>query len=326
MTVVPSGTQFEIVSGVHRATIVEVGGGIRTFTAAGHEVLDGYPVEEQCSGARGTPLIPWPNRIADGSYTFGDTEYQVAVTEPESHNAIHGFLRWRNWTAREHEADRVVMGTVLHPLMGYPFTLDVTVEYVLSDVGTAAEFGGSGCSVLDKAGRAPCGLSVTSTATNIGDRACPYATGQHPYLTVGTEFIDECELHLDATTWLPTDERGLPTGSAAVARSPYDFRAPRPIGDTHIDHAFSGLARDAHGLAWVRLRAPAGRETALWVDEHYPFVELYTGDTQPPGRRRRGLGVEPMTCAPNGFRSGNGLLKLDPGESITTRWGITPSG
>jgi len=50
----------------------------------------------------GLPLIPWPNRIQDGAYRFDGVEYQVPLTEPENHNAIHGFLRWRNWTCRQH--------------------------------------------------------------------------------------------------------------------------------------------------------------------------------------------------------------------------------
>ena len=54
-----------------------------------------------CDGAHGAPLIPWPNRLADGRYSFGGTEYQLALTEPENRNAIHGLLRWRNWRARE---------------------------------------------------------------------------------------------------------------------------------------------------------------------------------------------------------------------------------
>lgn len=62
----------------------------------------------------------------------------------------------------------------------------------------------------------------------------------------------------------------------------------------------------------------------MWIDEHYQFVELYTGDNQPPEKRRRGLGIEPMTCAPNGLRSGEGLLQLNPDQSLTTRWGIQP--
>jgi aldose 1-epimerase len=32
-----------------------------------------------------------------------------------------------------------------------------------------------------------------------------------------------------------------------------------------------------------------------------------------------------MTCAPNAFQSGDGLVVLQPGASHTARWGITPS-
>ncbi|MGH3843874.1 MAG: hypothetical protein ACRDS0_20870 [Pseudonocardiaceae bacterium] len=113
MSVAPSGEQFEIVAGAHRMTLVEVGGGVRSYTHDGRAVLDGYPADQMCTGARGTPLIPWPNRLADGAYTYAGTDYQVALTEPEAHNAIHGFLRWRNWTLRERETDRVVLGTAM---------------------------------------------------------------------------------------------------------------------------------------------------------------------------------------------------------------------
>ncbi len=204
----PSGQQFPIRYGEQHATVVEVGGGLRRYEVAGRELLDGYATDEQCTGARGLPLVPWPNRIQDGAYTFDGTDYQVPLTEPAAHNAIHGFGRWRNWICRRHTESQVVMGIVLHPQTGYPFTLDVRVDYEL----TAA------------------GLSVRTTATNIGPLPCPYGTGQHPYLSLGTERIDECELHLDAARWLQTDDRGLPTGWAEVQGSAYDFRVPRQIG------------------------------------------------------------------------------------------------
>ncbi len=308
--VVPSGQQFALFAGAHEVILVEVGGGIREYTVDRRRVLDGYAATEMRTGARGTPLIPWPNRIADGAYTFDGVDYQVALTEPEAHNAIHGFLGWRNWTVRDRDVDRVVLGTVLHPLQGYPFTLDVAIEYLVH-VGAAA---GS-----------PAGLSVATTATNLGDTPCPYACGQHPYLTVGTEFINDATLALDAATWLPTDDRGLPIDREPVAAgSAFDYRTGRMIGETWLDYTFTDLARDGDGLAWARLSGPEGATVGLWVDEHYPFIELYTGDTQPPEKRRRGLGVEPMTCAPNAFRSGDGLIRLEPGQSITTRWGIQP--
>ncbi len=30
----------------------------------------------------------------------------------------------------------------------------------------------------------------------------------------------------------------------------------------------------------------------------------------------------PMTCAPNAFQNGQGLIRLEPGQSLTTRWGV----
>ncbi len=298
-----SGQQFEISHGGQRATVVEVGGGLRQHSVGEHELLDGYDAQSRCTGARGLPLVPWPNRIRDGSYTFGGTEYQVPLTEPDKHNAIHGFLRWRNWTCRRHDADRVVMGIVLNPMMGYPFALDVTVDYRLDDSG----------------------LTVCTSATNLGAKTCPYGAGQHPYLTVGTDLIDPCSLQLDAARYLPTDDRGLPTGDVDVDGSAFDFRDGRTIGAQEVDLTFTDLARDADGLAWVRLTAPDGRRVDVWVDEHYPFVELYTSHTQPPPHYRTGLGVEPMTCAPNAFRTGEGLVRLEPGESTSATWGIRSS-
>jgi len=64
----------------------------------------------------------------------------------------------------------------------------------------------------------------------------------------------------------------------------------------------------------------------LWMDAAYPYLMLFTGDSLPePERRRRSLGVEPMTCAPNAFRSGERLRALEASESFTASWGIMPS-
>src|SRR5213078_3939629 len=85
------------------------------------------------------------------------------------------------------------------------------------------------------------GLVVRTTAVNVGDRPCPFGAGQHPYLTAGTPLIDDCTVHLDAATWLRTDDRGLPAGREPVDGTPMDFRTPRRLGGTSIDNAFTGL-------------------------------------------------------------------------------------
>jgi len=302
VSVPPSGQQYEIRLGDQHASVVEVGGGIREYRVGARDVLDPYPLDSMCVGAHGTPLIPWPNRLADGQYRFDGQDHQTALTEPDKHNAIHGFLRWRSWDGIHHEEHRVVMTTTLHPMPDYPSTLRVEVAYELT----------------------PDGLVVTTTAENRGNRPCPYGCGSHPYLSPGDGLIDDCTLQLDASTRITTDAvRQLPTGTEAVDGTAFDFRTPRRIGDLEVDFAFTDLTRDDSGRAWTRLTGGDGAEVALWVDRHHPYVEIYTGDTLPSDSRRRGLGTEPMTCPPNAFATGEDVIRLEPGASFTSSWGVT---
>jgi aldose 1-epimerase len=298
----PSGEQTEIRAGDQRVVVVEVGGGLRSYAVGEREVLDGYGAEEMASAGRGQVLIPWPNRLEGGAYEFGGRAHQLALTEPEAGNAIHGLVRWSAWTVGERSADRVRMEHTLHPQPGYQFQLALSIEYALSDKG----------------------LHVTTTATNVGREACPYGSGAHPYLTVGTETVDTIVLRAPGRTVLHFDERGLPISSSSVDGTEYDFRAPRALGATKLDNAFTDLERDGDGHARVELGNPErGTTLSLWLGDSYPYLQLFTGDPL-PSVNRRSLAVEPMTCPPNAFRTGESLLVLEPGESTTAEWGIEP--
>ncbi len=302
MLVPPSGEQFQIAHGDQHATIVEVGGGVREYVSGGRDVLHPYPLEAMCDGAHGAPLIPWPNRLADGRYSFDGTDYQLALTEPAKRNAIHGLLRWRSWRALEHSDQRVVMGIRLHPMTGWAFTLDVSIAYTLADDG----------------------LTVETRATNVGDVVCPWGSGQHPYLAPGAGAkVDDCTLELAAGFRILTDaERQLPIGREPVEGTDYDFHSARPIDSLEIDHAFSDLERDADGRAWLRMGCPDGCTLELWSDQTYPLMQVYTADTLAPARRRTGLGAEPMSCPPNALASGELIVRLEPGDSQVARWGV----
>ena len=49
---------------------------------------------------------------------------------------------------------------------------------------------------------------------------------------------------------------------------------------------------------------------------------MFTGDPLAPGRRRKAVAIEPMTCPPNAFVTGDDLLVLEPGEAVTHTWGV----
>lgn len=298
----PSGEQWEIRRGDQRAVVVEVGGGLREYEVGGAAVLDGYAVGEMCQGGRGQPLIPWPNRLADGHYQFGGRVLQVPLNEPGKRNAIHGLVRWSSWRLADLRPAEAVVEHVLHPQPGYPFTLGLQIAYVLGDAG----------------------LVVTVTASNLGDEPLPYAAGHHPYLTLGEASIDTAEIELRAARAVALDDRKLPTGLLDVAGTAIDFRERRAVGRSHLDVAFTELERDANGRAWLRMQTgDGGRRIGLWMDPAYTHVMLFTGDTlENESRRRRGLAVEPMTCPPNAFASGVGVIVLEPGATYTSEWGM----
>jgi aldose 1-epimerase len=302
-SLLPSGEQYTLRLGDQQAIVTEVGAGLRSYAVAGREYLDTFAADQMCSSGRGQVLLPWPNRIDRGRYTFAGQTYQLPLSEPDPGNAIHGLTRWLNWLPVEQTPSRVALGLLLHPQVGYPFLLALEVAYMLSAQG----------------------LEARATARNVGPAPLAFGAGQHPYFTLGVAPVDSLRLRLPATTYLPTNERGIPTGRAPVAGTPLDYRAERPIGPAALDTCFTDLAADADGLVRVHLAHPSGApRLTLTLDPAHTFVQVYTGDTIGDlTARRRGLAVEPMTCAPNAFNSGDGLRVLAPGESFTAAWRVS---
>lgn len=300
----PSGQQFEIQQGAWRAIITEVGAGLRSLALEGRELLDTYGPHDMASGGRGEALFPWPGRIEDGQYTFAGTRQQLSLTEAKLHNAIHGLTRWVNWQPALHEASRLVMALTLHAQPGYPFVLRLQERYTLSARG----------------------LEVQTTAQNIGAAPLPYGAGHHPYFTVGTQLVNEAILSVPARSYLRANERSIPLlPPVSVEGTPYDFHAARAIGDLVLDTGYTDLLFE-DGWASVSLAAPAGQpRITVSMDATHPFLQIFSGDTLSESARRRGLAIEPYTCAPNAFNNGLGLRVLQPGEAFTSVWRVTAS-
>jgi len=312
----PSGEQFVIESDGYRAVVTQGGGALRELTYEGCHLVDGFAADARSAGGRGQLLMPWPNRVRDGRYTFAGTEQQLALTEPQRLNASHGLARWAAWSpvsqpetqsrsvpssAQGDDASSVSLELWLMAQTGYPWTLRLQVTYTLD---------GSG-------------LHVTQAAENHATTAAPYASGAHPYLSAGPGPVDGWELTCPAAVrGLSDPERLLPTGREDVEGTAYDFREPQLMGGVQVNHAFTDLARDADGIATTTLRDPAtGDGVALWVDRHHRWLMLYTADDV-PATARRSLAVEPMTAPADAFNSAEDLRILEPGERFAARWGI----
>jgi aldose 1-epimerase len=290
------------------AVVVEVGAGLRSYSVGGVAVIDGYGESEACSGGRGQVLMPWPNRLGDGQFEWGGQHLQTALTEPEHHNAIHGLVRWTPWTVIEENAATVRLDYRLYPQPGWLWILDLSMRYTLSEDG------------LEVQARA---VNVPGGAGGAGE--CPFGAGWHPYLAAFEGRVDDTVLTVPAGTTYVADDRGLPTKTLPTEGSGFDFRQARRIGSAQLDTAFTDLTRDATGRAVVELAAGdgSGRSTRLWVDSACTHLMVFSGDTLPEeDRRRRGLAVEPMTCAPNMLQSGDGRVILPEGGSFEAAWGV----
>jgi aldose 1-epimerase len=295
-----SGEQLVIAAGGYRAVVTECGAGLRELEHDGRALVAGYPVDQHASGGRGQLLLPWSNRIADGRYRFGGRDLQLPITEVARGHASHGLVRWAAWEVRTHTHDSVELDHRLMAQPGYPWTLDLSVHYELSDGG----------------------LTTTVTAANLAAEPAPFAAGAHPYLRVGPGPVDSWELEVPADTALRVDERKIPVARAAVDGD-LDFRTARPLGETQLDTPYTDLTRDGSGHATITVRGPEGA-VQLWLDAAHHWAQVYTADELPDSRSA--LAVEPMTAPPDAFNSGDDLVVLAPagsdGDTITLQWGL----
>ncbi|WP_158862202.1 aldose 1-epimerase family protein [Leifsonia sp. AG29] len=304
MTTPISGTHFGLSAGGYHATIASVGATLRTLEYDGRDLVVPFDADEVRPAYRGATLAPWPNRVVDGRYTFDGVEQRLPLTEPTRGHALHGLACWLDFAAIDRSASSAAFAATIEAQAGYPHRIEVTVSFELDDHG----------------------LHTSVTGTNTGTTPAPWGTGPHPYLVAGDGRVDDWTLTLPAASVLTvTEDRLIPIGLADVASEGggvFDFREPRRIADTFIDHAFTGLDRDADGMATVTLRAADGSGVEMTWDGACPWVQIHTADQPVAAIDRLGLAVEPMTCPPDAFNSGTDLIVLQPGEAATASWTI----
>ena len=295
-----SGTEHSIAFGSYSAIVTARGGALRELQYQGRHLVVTFGPDGGIPDYRGVICAPWPNRLADGTYSYGDRSFRADINEPERGTALHGLLTGADWDVLEHSTDAITLAGNVQANAAYPSGLEVCVTYRLSDDG----------------------LHSMVRTRNTGTQTAPYGVCPHPYLVAGPSPLDHWTMELPAREFLAVSaDRLLPEGIHPVEGHEFDFRTPRPLGTIKIDHAFTGIIRGKHGLAAVRVLDPAGTGVELEWDGTWPWVQVHTAD-KPSGKDRLGLAVEPMTCPPDAFNSGTDLVHLAPGESHEAGWTI----
>lgn len=295
--------EYRIDGDGYAAVVVGLGAAVRELTHEGRPLVVGFDAGEEMPSFRGAFVAPWPNRIADGRYSFDGSDYELPVNEPERGTALHGLVFDVPWDLVEHTPSSVTLSCTIEPIESYPFRLSLEARFSVDGQGFRTDV----------------------TAVNTGQARAPYGVCPHPYLVAGPSPLDAWVLELPAATVLTvTPDRLLPVAKESVAGTPFDFRSARALDVVQIDHAFTDLVRDDSGLATVRVTDPRhGCGTAMVWDESCPWVQIHTADLpRKPESTRLGLAVEPMTCPPDAFNTGEDLVVLEPRETHRTGWTI----
>ena len=289
--------------------------GVLADVVLGFDRLEDYTPEVPYFGAL---IGRYGNRIANGRFVLDGRQYQLATNNGPNHlhGGVKGFDKVK-WDSRV-EADALVLHyRSVDGEEGYPGTLDVTVAYRLTDDD-----------------------ELVMRCHAVTDRATPVNITQHSYFNLagGGDILGH-ELAIYADSFTPIDSTAIPTGALApVAGTPFDFRAPRPIGERigqadqqlrhgqGYDHNFV-LNKPAPGAMTLAARARdplSGRVLELFTRE--PGVQFYSGNfldgtLAGKGRRfehRSGFCLEPQHFpdSPNQPAFPNTILR--PGEQYQT--------
>lgn len=287
---------YSITSGEYRAKISDTGAALAELVFAGAHLIEKRTHKRYFSGEI---LAPWPNRIANGIYSYSGHDYRLDINEPTRNNALHGLVFDKQWHVISKRSDEINFGIKIDEKEKYPGVLELEMQYKLSVQG----------------------LLCTLKATNIGETTLPYGASTHPYISVfGLDSVDDFILQMGSGKVLLTDQlRLLPTELVDVSQCNFDFRAARAVGKQFIDHAF---LQDPNLPREVLVTSRAGNGVAISFNDSAKWIQIHTADRNGGEDSRKVLAVEPMTCPPDSFNSGVDLIELQPSQSHQLIWQI----
>jgi aldose 1-epimerase len=257
----------------------------------GQQVLDGNDEIKKLEAdflCKGDFLAPFPNRISGGTYVFKDVEHQLIKNEVARGHALHGFVMKKSFEiVAQKESEEFTTATfkaTIHEdeFQGYPFEIDINITFTLKANSLEIQMGGK----------------------NLGKSEAPFGIGWHPYFTVRKK-IDECKLRIPALSIMETDpaKELIPTGKHLPNTFGTNFKN---IGTETFDTCFVDLVDQS-----VRFE-----NIEMYMDNSMKYLQIYTPED------RNSIAIEPMTCAPDAFNNGLGLITLSSNEEVIRRFGI----
>ena len=247
-------------------------------------------------GSKSSKLIPFPNRINDGKYSFESKEYQLQLSFPKQNHAIHGlvynkkFVLKNSFESSKHA--KIILDYIYEGKeKGYPFKFLVEISYVFSKKG----------------------FKATTKIQNLDSTNIPVGDGWHPYFQTG-ELVDDLMLKIPAKKKILVNDRMIPTGKFDDFKK---FSKLTKINKTNFDTGFivKGFktAKTIIFSKKLNLKINIIQETGK---RKYNYLQVYIPTD------RQSIAIEPMTCNTNAFNNEEGLIILKPKQSFKTSYSV----
>lgn len=272
------GVAAEIINygGIVTKILVKDKSGIIRDVVLGRASLAEY---ENNDGYIGAAIGRHANRIAKGEFEISGKNFKVGINENSNslHGGVIGFDK-KVWEAEEVAGENALILTYTSAdgEEGFPGELKVTMKYTVTDDNS---------------------FKIEYNAVSDKDTLCNLTN--HSYFNLGgheSGAIYNHILQINAECYTPNDEEGMPTGEVlSVAGTPFDFRAPKPIGqDIKADfeqiNLFGGYDHNfpicGRGYRLAARAASPDTGITMEVYTNQPSMQLYTSNGLPKGVKK----------------------------------------
>ena len=241
-------------------------------------------------------LLPFPNRLNDGKYTYKGKEYEFPINDTKGNNALHGFDDFYKMELKDVQLNGENAQVILHHSysgenLAYPFPFDFTVIYTLREDNSFE-----------------CEIKIE----NPNDFTIPMGFGWHPYFKIG-KFAKNLMLELPACEKVEVDADMIPTGEVSDYT---DFSESKLLGDTLFDTCFK--LKEEKGHAAISLVSEEHRvKLTYWQEsKQFPYFQIYTPPTG------KSVAIEPMTCNIDAFNDEDNLMEMPAKAVFSGKFGV----
>lgn len=246
---------------------------------------------------KGAKLIPFPNRINNGEYSFDRKRYQLPINFPGQNHAIHGLLYNKNFEVERTVSTKVSIYADLkyiyeQEISGYPFHLQIKIRCFLT------------CK----------GFKCKTVVKNLSNVSIPLGDGWHPYFKTSGK-VENLWLKLPAKRKIEVNKRMIPTGKKTLFDK---FSALSKIGKHQFDTGFA-LSKKRGIMSTELQDKEKDYSIVLWQETgkmKYNYLQVFI----PPARNS--IALEPMTCNTNAFNNKDGLITLKPQQVFKACYGV----